>query len=149
MREKRGFLSEVQLVLPIVMERLAQEDIQAIISGVATNPQLVSGIVAQLREAIQPPTPTVPTPGTGTVPPTVETRQPEQQASQQNPPLPPTQGLRHYISNDVGRLVSRARPFFLNARPRRAKKGSGEPPLPFSFYCPQILGTLLINIKDR
>ena len=74
--EKRGFLSEVQLVLSIVMERLAQEDIQAIISGVATNPQLVSGIVAQLREAIQPPTPTVPTPGTGTVPPTVETQQP-------------------------------------------------------------------------
>ena len=53
--------------------------------------------------------------------------------------------LNRFERRIIMSLVSRARPFFLNARRRRAKKGSGEPPLPFSFCCPQILGTLLID----
>ena len=37
------------------MNRLAPEDIEAIVSGVAGNRQFIEGIVAQVKEAVQPP----------------------------------------------------------------------------------------------
>ena len=84
-----------------VMDRLAPEDVQAIVSGVVNNPQLVAGIAAQLKEAIQPPAPVV-TP-TVTDPPTAPltdgTQQSGQQPPQQDPPLPLPQGLWNYIGN--------------------------------------------------
>ena len=81
------------------MDRLAPEDVQAIVSGVASNPQLVAGIVAQLKEAIQPsaPTPSITNPQIS--PPTDGTQQSGQQPPQQDPPLPQTQGLLSYLDN--------------------------------------------------
>ena len=37
------------------MERLSLEDLQAIVTGVADNRELISGIVSQLRDALQAP----------------------------------------------------------------------------------------------
>ena len=42
-------------------DRLAPEDIEAIVSGVASNRQLMAGIVEQLKEALQPAPPTTTT----------------------------------------------------------------------------------------
>ena len=42
-------------------------------------------------------------------------------------------------------LVLQPRPFFLNEHRRHTKKGTGELLLPFSFKCPQILGTGLVD----
>ena len=84
-----------------VMDRLAPEDVQAIVSGVVNNPQLVAGIAAQLKEAIQPPAPVV-TPtvtDSPTAPLTDGTQQSGQQPPQQDPPLPLPQGLWNYIGN--------------------------------------------------
>ena len=39
------------------MDRLSPEDLQAIVTGVATNQELISGIVSQLKDAIQVPQP--------------------------------------------------------------------------------------------
>ena len=79
------------------MDRLAPEDVQAIVSGVVNNPQLVAGIAAQLKEAIQPPAPVV-TP-TVTDPPTAPLTDGTQQSGQQDPPLPLHQGLWNYLGN--------------------------------------------------
>ena len=47
-------------MLPVLakenMERLAPEDVQAIIAGIASNRQLIQGISEQVKEAIRQPT---------------------------------------------------------------------------------------------
>ena len=75
------------------MDRLAPEDVQAIVSGVVNNPQLEAGIAAQLKEAIQPPAPVV-TP-TVTDPPTAPLTDGTQQSGQQLVWRCQTLGLDH------------------------------------------------------
>ena len=69
------------------MERLAPEDVQAIIAGVASNRQFIQGIAEQVKEAIQ-----LPTPSSANSSPSEEgVQQSGSQPGQQQSPLP-TQG---------------------------------------------------------
>ena len=50
--------SAIIFTIVVGMEHLSPEDLQAIVTGVASNRELISGIVSQLRDALQtPPSP--------------------------------------------------------------------------------------------
>lgn len=68
------------------MDRLAPEDIQAIVAGMANNRELITGIVDQLKEAIQLPPPSPPTSSSQ---PTITGDQQLNQTANVNQPPPP------------------------------------------------------------
>ena len=67
------------------MERLAPKNVQAIIAGVASNRQLIQGIVEQVKEAILQPTPSR---VSSSRPAEEGAQQASSQVVQQLPPLP-------------------------------------------------------------
>lgn len=49
-----------QVQYTVFMDRLAPDDVQAVVSGMASNRQLIVGIIEQLKEALQLPPKTLP-----------------------------------------------------------------------------------------